>query len=1075
MHIFKNILLWASGITGILLLTVLVLVLVLPMILRIDAAKEKFIAELSQRSGVELTFEQTNLSFSPRPTIVVHKVGLEIPGKGRGTIETLNIRLGINPFAGWKAGIAGFRMERPDVTVHLPAPSERDEQAPFSFPDIDKTIRAALASLMPKAKGLVVEIDRGELHLFSGGTLLLELRDIHGRAKERKNTLSAEMTGVSTLEEKLSFEATVDRDNLEGSGRIDLVDIKPHGLMKTLMPAATFRFGASGMNLSTEFKIDDKDGLSIDYRSRLPSLTIDHRQNTAVFKGVKLSGSAHIHRGKAVVSIGELSFDYPPLALTGNLRVGRASPEIRLELEGREIDINALRKEVVAIAGDNAALAKIFAIVKGGRIPHLSLKTHGNSVTDLGRPENLALAGSMVQGEIFIKQANLDLTDVKGDAAIIGGVLKGDALSASVGDTRGTEGTLNLGLLGPNAPFHLDIMVDANLAQLPPILRTFIKNPSFVRELDLVTSLTGRARGILILGETTSHIRTRVTVNDFQLSAEYDRMPSAMHLRGRHFSYSAKTISLKDVSGHIGNSSLSEITGWIDWSNSPNLNISSGNGRIHLDEIYPWLTSMDLTPLKTDRISQVNGTIVVTDVKVAGPVTTPVDLQYDVSGHFNDVKIHHDAISAPLHVTEGSFHATEDTTAHTLALDKLRGSILNNTLGLSGNLKGWRDSEGTDISFQGSLATESNPEKSIRLRGDLKLLPGNLSLDVDMEAEALNWDDLRKDMAAIVSGDPAEPTGRYWDLPVKGTVRLKSASFAFGSATWQPFGADITLSPGKIDVSILDADLCGIPTPGQLRISPGEMSLDLKLDARQLPLAPTLSCLFNKQNAITGQFNLTGELSGQGKPEDISRAIRGSVDFTARDGRIHNDSVIAKVFAVLNITEGLWGKLPEIGKQGIGYRSMTIKGQLEEGKLNITESIVDGEAMEIVGKGTIDITNQELDIVLLVAPLKTVDRVVRNIPIVGYILGGSLVSVPVSVRGNIEDPQITTLRPSEIGAGMVRMLERIFKTPVHILQSIPTSNGKARTDSEETEQRDPMPVDRSDFRAPDYESVQDPD
>lgn len=1051
MHVFKKILLWIFGITGVLMLIVLALGLLLPKILNIDWAKEKVLAEISQRTGVELAFRRIDLTFLPRPKVVIHRVALDIPGTAHGTIEALEIRLRIKPFAGWLAGIADFRMKEPAITVYLSEETDGVGRQAFSFSDIDRKIIAFFASLMPEAQGLAVEIDRGRLHLFAGERPYAEFRELHGRLERRQNTISVEMNCTSNLWENMSLKATMDRGKLEGEGQIKLVDVKPHELMKALLPNALFRVGVSDMDFASEFKINPANGLFVDYRSELSSLAIDHNRNRTVVKGLKLSGSVHINKGNTVLAIRDTTVDYPSLVLAGNLLVDQDSPRFRLELVGREIDVNALRKEILAMTGGNGVLGKIFAIVKGGSIPHLTLKTHGNTIADLGSLKNLLIKGRMVHGEIFIRQADLDLKNVEGDAVIIGGVLNWDKLAATVGNTRGYRGTLKLGLTGGNTPFHLDIMVNVDLVQLPPVLRKFIKDRAFIRELDLISDLNGRARGRLILGETTAQIRARVTVSDFQLSAEYGRMPFIMEIDGGHFSYSGKTISLEEVAVHLGSSSFSGISARIDWTDTPDLNITSGKGRIDLGEIYPWLTSMEHFPLKTDQIRQLNGTIHLTDVKVAGPVRKPAHLRYDVSGYVSDIEAYQDAIAGPIDVTQGSFHATEDATARYLSIEGFRGSVLDNALSLSGNMKDWRDSKRIDFSWQGNLERGSSPEKAIRLRGDLKSLPGSLSLDVDIDTEALNWEDLKKDLAAIVSENPMAQTDWYWGLPMEGLIRFKSKSFTFGSSTWRPFFSEIVLNQGNIEVNILDANLCGISTPGTLKIDHGNVSLDFKPNAKEQQLAPTISCLFNKEEAMTGLFSLAGELTGQGKSEDIGQIIQGRIDLTAHDGRIHSDSVLAKVLTVLNVTEGLWGKLPEIGKEGTGYHSIVIKGRLEKGKMNITEAIVDSDAMNIVGKGEIDIINRELDIILLVAPLKTIDRVVKNIPIVGRILGGSLLSVPVSVTGKMENPTVTALPPSEVGAGMVRMLERILQTPVHIFQSISTANGKPREDSEKIE------------------------
>jgi len=75
--------------------------------------------------------------------------------------------------------------------------------------------------------------------------------------------------------------------------------------------------------------------------------------------------------------------------------------------------------------------------------------------------------------------------------------------------------------------------------------------------------------------------------------------------------------------------------------------------------------------------------------------------------------------------------------------------------------------------------------------------------------------------------------------------------------------------------------------------------------------------------------------------------------------------------------------------------------------------------MNLAANGDIDLVNDRLDITVLIAPFKTVDAVVKKIPLLGDILGGTLVTVPVRVHGPFKDPKVTPLPPSAIGEGLM--------------------------------------------------------
>jgi hypothetical protein len=65
-----------------------------------------------------------------------------------------------------------------------------------------------------------------------------------------------------------------------------------------------------------------------------------------------------------------------------------------------------------------------------------------------------------------------------------------------------------------------------------------------------------------------------------------------------------------------------------------------------------------------------------------------------------------------------------------------------------------------------------------------------------------------------------------------------------------------------------------------------------------------------------------------------------------------------------------------------------------------------------------------------------VARIVNKIPVLGHILGGNIVSVPVKIKGDMYDPQVTFLSPSAIGSAFLGIMERTIKLPVTIIEPI---------------------------------------
>lgn len=79
------------------------------------------------------------------------------------------------------------------------------------------------------------------------------------------------------------------------------------------------------------------------------------------------------------------------------------------------------------------------------------------------------------------------------------------------------------------------------------------------------------------------------------------------------------------------------------------------------------------------------------------------------------------------------------------------------------------------------------------------------------------------------------------------------------------------------------------------------------------PLAPAPSCLTGGDVKITGTFALNEDINASGKSDALVRSLQGQVEFITIDGKFYRYPLLARILAVLNITEFLRGKLPDTG------------------------------------------------------------------------------------------------------------------------------------------------------------------
>jgi uncharacterized protein YhdP len=138
----------------------------------------------------------------------------------------------------------------------------------------------------------------------------------------------------------------------------------------------------------------------------------------------------------------------------------------------------------------------------------------------------------------------------------------------------------------------------------------------------------------------------------------------------------------------------------------------------------------------------------------------------------------------------------------------------------------------------------------------------------------------------------------------------------------------------------------------------------------------------------------------------------------------------------LNVTQLFKGKLPELTSEGFEYNYWNLHGTLQNGQMVLNEMVLDGTIVKITSEGNLDLQNQTLDLKVLVAPLKTIDRIVNKVPVFRDIMGGVLIAIPVAVRGQLKNPQVFPLDPGAVGSHLMGIMRRTVKVPVRMIDSV---------------------------------------
>lgn len=335
---------------------------------------------------------------------------------------------------------------------------------------------------------------------------------------------------------------------------------------------------------------------------------------------------------------------------------------------------------------------------------------------------------------------------------------------------------------------------------------------------------------------------------------------------------------------------------------------------------------------------------------------------------------------------------------------------------------------------------------SVAIARDAYVVDMNAFADsLDLESIIKSKGSTQEEINNSAQPGPQSPK-KAWESPLKGTIRVRSEHLSYGKLSWNPANADVVLSPGSIDVRLNQANLCGISTPGSIRITPEGVNISLSLSAKDQNLESAIECLFNKRHILSGSYTLTGNLTASGRDDSLADSIEGDVELKAKDGRIFRFETLGKIISLLSISEIYRGVVPDLIGEGCEYKYIEAKGKIKNGKLVLSDSVVNGPCIKTVFRGKIDLSKRKVDVIALVAPLRTVERVVEATPVMGKVLDEAFVTLPVRISGDLADPAVVLLSPSAVGEELFGVMKRVFKLPLTIFQPLVENGAAHNTD-----------------------------
>ncbi len=482
---------------------------------------------------------------------------------------------------------------------------------------------------------------------------------------------------------------------------------------------------------------------------------------------------------------------------------------------------------------------------------------------------------------------------------------------------------------------------------------------------------------------------------------------SSLVLRDGILSFSNRGVNFSKTRVQSGDFSLS-----LDGSvREGNLNLST-SGSISLRYLHSLLRSPLISGGVRSQIDEVQELAGRAEVRLKwlGKMEDWISALREGEIRLRGVSLHHRKIPVPISHMEGSFLLSPDE----IRFDGLKCRWGDSPIVLKGLMSRTRSRVGAAkrVSFQ-----LSSPQ-----------------LDLDPLFP-------RREKAAPTSFEGLKDWLSNWALDGKVSVEQGK----YGGLHYQGLQIEVKTTDGKLIIHPFQIKADGGDAWGEGWIQPTDKGIRFEIKPRisnieaKAFLRTILQMGEEEKVLISGRIHIDKvELKGEGEDfQKVKESLHGGMRLEMEEGVIERFNILAKIFSILNLTQVLVGRLPDLKTKGLPFHRIVANIDVKDGIASTQDLVVDSDAMRITLIGKVDLGKHQIDARIGVHPLVTVDTVLSKIPIVGYILTGkdkAFLSYVYEVTGDLNDPKIEAVPVKGLGENFFGIIKRLLETPLRPFQ-----------------------------------------
>ncbi|MFZ3073132.1 MAG: AsmA-like C-terminal domain-containing protein [Thermodesulfobacteriota bacterium] len=289
----------------------------------------------------------------------------------------------------------------------------------------------------------------------------------------------------------------------------------------------------------------------------------------------------------------------------------------------------------------------------------------------------------------------------------------------------------------------------------------------------------------------------------------------------------------------------------------------------------------------------------------------------------------------------------------------------------------------------------------------------------------------RNPLRADDGGETGTPEARDAGTPITGRGRISAKHGFIQRISYTALSAEAVMGKDAVNISPIIFTSHGGQVEGKAVLFRDKKSpnlMEASFNVSRVRVAGIFKDLGAKEDILTGRLTAEAKVNIKRGASPMSEGLNGEINLSAKDGKLKKFLVLTKIFSIVNILT-----VTELFNTGMPYGSIDGKFRIKDGILSTDNFFLESNSLRMSAVGEIDIPKETMDSTLGLHPFVTIDKIISNIPLAGWIIGGrekSTITMYYKISGPMKNLEVEAIPISGMGKKILGIFERIFTAPI---------------------------------------------